>query len=419
MTAKSKIIIRDLSCIILVAVALRILPIISGSQSSSDIRLYREQAVPILNNQNIYQVTHRVFPYSPVTMFIPAVCLLLSDKLNMPFYIIMKIPALIGDLFLSVAIYYWVLRLKKERNMAFKGAIAYAINPLVILISAFQGNMMSIPTLFMFLAVMIILYDRDKNYRLSALLLGLAVAFRGFPILLLPLILLKSELPVLKKIKYSAYTIIPVVLAFIPFLLLGYKSVFREVFGYYGDNEYGFAAIEKMFSIYCYIVAHNFVTIKNSVQAHLYSVVNLYKQVPCNGVIIRLMDHSKSIFLLAYLAVISRYRKLGLLQLTLSTYLGFYFFYDGAASQYFIWIIPFFYFLDSKFPDYYIIFGTYAVISVYLCLHPFTLFGRFPMYPYPAIKNIFLNEFVALSLFWSLCGLWFFNLLFKKKNIEA
>ena len=421
MVIKSRTNAIDLIYIISAALTLRILPVLLGSPAASDIMYFIAQAIPILSNQNIYKVAHGVFPYSPLTMFIPAFCLSLANKLNIPFYIVMKMPALIGDISLSIAIYYWVMRYKNDRGIAFKAAMLYAVNPLAILISAFQGNMMSLPTLFMFLAVMIIIYDREKNYRLSALLLGLAVAFRGYPILLLPLILLKAEMSSFKKLKYAAYTIIPALLLFIPFLYMDHRSVIREVFGYSGDNEYGFAAIERAASLYFYAVSHHLVSVNNTIEQHLRSLVELLGGISPNVVIIKLLAYSKIIFLSVYLMVLLQYKKFSLLKLIVLTYVGFYFFYGGAASQYFIWILPFLYFLDDRFSDLYIILGTYAVISVYLCYKPFTLFGRFSVYPYPAMANILLNEFIALFSFWSLCGAWFFTMLFtgrKARGVE-
>ena len=416
LTVRSRSASIDLAYIILAAFLLRILPILLGSPAASDINYYKAQAVPVLNNQNIYAVTRGVFPYSPFTMFVPALCLLFSNISSIPFHITMKIPALIGDISLSVAIYYWVILYKNDKEIAFKAAILYALNPVAILISAFQGNMMSIPTLFMFLAVMMIIYNGEKNYRLSALLLGLAIAFRGYPILLLPLILLKSGLSFSKKIKYVMYATLPVALIFLPFLILDNRSVFREIFGYGTSIEYGYGAIESVISLYSLVSSFDFTMVTGTVQKHLTYLTILLNHVPPSAIIMQLMAYSKAIFLAAYLIVILQYKRLGLLRLILATYLGFYFFYAHAASQYFIWIIPFVHFLDDRFSGWYIILGSYAIISVYLCYHPFTLFGILSISPYPTMKNIFLNEFIALSLFWSLCGVWFFGLLFNKER---
>lgn len=415
---RSRDVAKDLFYIISLALILRILPALLGSPDNMDVILYKRQAMPIINNQNIYQVTHRVFPYSPITMFIPAMYLLLADKTKIPFHIIVKILPIMGDVSLAIAIYYWTIRVKNDRSAGFRNAILYAVNPLAILISSFQGNIMSIPTLFMFLAVMTAIYDCDKNYRLSALLLGLAIAFRSYPVLLLPLVLLKSRISFSKKIKYILYSLIPTALAFIPFLLIDYKAVFREIFGYSGFIDYGFAAVGKAWSLYYFIAANKIVWAGENIRQHLDSFRILHSYISSGAVMMQLIRYSKVIFLSVYLIVLFLCRRFSLVRSVLMAYLGFYFFYSGISSQYLIWIIPFLYFLDGRFSIWYIILATYAVISVYLCYYPPILFGRFSIHPYISLPVLLANEFIALSFFWSLCGIWFFSLLFKK-NTEA
>jgi Gpi18-like mannosyltransferase len=303
---------KDIICISLVALILRILPVVIGADST-DINLYRQQALPVLNGQNIYQVTHKVFPYSPLTMFIPALCLYLSSKFSLPFHMVMKAPAILGDIAIAVAIYYWLFNIWKDRKAALRGAFLYAINPLAILICAFHGNIMSLPTLFSFLALIMMAYDDEGNHRLSALLLGLAIAFRGYAVLLLPFILLKSGISPGRKLSYVLYAILPTFIFFLPFLALDYRSVFREVFAYSGWTDYGFAAVARAW--------HSFQT-----GAVNYRITN--------GLVSGLALDSRQIFLAAYLIILMRYRRLSLLRSTVMVFLVFYFFYAGVASQY-------------------------------------------------------------------------------------
>ena len=398
--------------------ALRVLPILLGSPSACDVAYFLLQAWPVSHNMNIYQVTHAVFPYPPLTLFIPALCLLLSDKLKIPFYITAKIPPLIGDIFLSIAIYYWLIRVKRDRGIALKGAIFYTANPIIILISAFLGNIMSLANLFMFLAVMLVLYDCDRSYRLSALLLGLGIAFRGYPILILPLILLKTKLSGVKKMKYLAYVLVPVAIIFIPFLCADYKSVFREILGYNGFCEFGLYAIGLTRASYSYVISHSPTEIANMIMGSALPIVELADKVsPLNRFMEIWLANSKSVFLLVYLIILIQFRRLNLLKLILLTYLGFYFFYGRVTAQYFIWVVPFFYFFNDKFSNWYIILCSYAIISVFLCIHENILFGRLPIGMNARdVPMLLLNELAALFSFWALCGIWFFNLLFNRTH---
>jgi len=385
----------DIFIIIIVALFLRILPVLFGCESA-DMVMYRQQANPVLGGQNIYQATHRVFPYSPLSMWIPALFLLLSIKFNLPFYIIMKTPALLGDIFLSVAIYYWLIRFKKNRSLAFRGGLLYAANPIAILISAFQGNFMSIPTLFTFLAVVVLLYDPDNNYRLSALLLGLGIGFRGFPVLFLAPIFLAVKISLPKKISYLGYAILPVAILCVPFLLLNSRAMLGEIFGYSGFSDFGLTAI-----------IWNLTFLINNPELQSLS----------DKLVLILTCWSKLIFVFVYGIILLLRNSLNLIKTVLLICLGFYFFYTGVSSQYFIWVIPFLYFLKDKISKYYIILGTYALLSFYFKYHPEIIFGRFnPDLAY-ATKVLFINLFVAQLLFWGLCGIWFFKLFFQ--NDEA
>ena len=416
LTIRSRGVLKDVAFIILTALILRILPTLFGSDQNMDVVLFRAQAIPVLDHQNIYQVTHRVFPYTPLSMFIPALCLAFANLSKIPFFITIKIPALIGDISLAVAIYYWANRVRRERGIALKAGLLYAINPIAVLISGFQGNLMPLPTLFMFLAVMMAIYDRDKNYRLSALLLGLSIAFRSYPILLLPLILLKSDLPRIKKLKYVAYALVPTLLISLPFLLIGHQSLFKEMLSYSGFTDYGFAAIERARSLYSIAVANNLNFISGDIAEHMDNLRLMHLCASPNSIIMELAKHSKAIFLSTYLLIVLLNKRLDLLRSVLLVFLAFYFLYSGVSSQYLIWVLPFLYFMDDDHSRWYVILGSYAIVSVYLCYYPRILLGSIPVRGYPDISSVLMNEFFALSLFWGICVIWFFPILFKKER---
>lgn len=160
--------------IVAVAVFLRLIPALNSADWTD---LYTQQALPILEHLNIYSSTHKVFPYSQVSMFLPALCALLSSFFKIPFHVFMRFPAIIADIAVNIALYAVMLR--RDRNAAVICALFYAVNPVSILISSFHGNIVVIAVLFTFLAYIVLLDGIEKNYRLSALLLGIAVGFRS------------------------------------------------------------------------------------------------------------------------------------------------------------------------------------------------------------------------------------------------
>ena len=355
--------------------------------------MYVQQALPILKHLNIYSATQKTFPYSPVSMFLPAFCAELSLVSKIPFYIVMRLPAIFADICINLAIYFTLIRTR--RRNAFSVAILYAINPVSILICSFHGNIISIATLFSFLAYTVLLPDKEEeNYRLSALLLGLAIGFRGYPVLLLPLFLIKLRIGSDNKIAYVLYSTVPTALSFVPFFFLDYKAVLREVFAYSGFSDYGLAAILRA----------------------VYSFMNNVRAYSLPGDLISILsDVSKIIFLAIYITLLFISKKNRLVTSALSVFLTFYFIYTGIASQYLIWVLPFAFLIQDKMLKYYLFFATVALVNFYWIYHPQIIFGKWQPISLP-LKSLLAGEIISLSLLWLVCLLWTIVLL-KRKEI--
>lgn len=386
-TEPIKIDIKSLLLILEVSLLLRIIPLISALNWTD---LYDQQALPILRHLNIYSTTHRIFPYSPVSMFLPAFCAQLSQIFKIHFYIIMRLPAIIADVCIALSVY--VTMVKLGRKDALLMGLLYALNPVAILICSFHGNIMSIPVLFSFLAYSVLLWGVEENYRLSALLLGLAIGFRGYPILLLPLFLFKLKIDLNKKIEYIIYSAVPTALSFLPFLILDYKSVIREVFAYSGFPDYGIAAIIR--AIYSY---------KFNVQ--LYDLPN--------NMVAVLSNFSKDLFFIVYAVILLASIRKKLITSILSVFLIFYFIYTGMGSQYFLWILPFCFLVKDKMVMYFLIFVTWALFNFYWVYHPYIIFGRFGAFDVP-LKILLAGEVISLILVWVVCMLWAVRLIVEK-----
>jgi Gpi18-like mannosyltransferase len=68
--------------------------------------------------QNVYAVTRNVFPYAPVSMFYPALCLKLSGVLGIPFHIVIKLFAILSDVGIVLALYAIGVKLYPRRTAA-------------------------------------------------------------------------------------------------------------------------------------------------------------------------------------------------------------------------------------------------------------------------------------------------------------
>jgi len=379
---------NNLFFILVVSLLARILPLFNAVDWTD---LYAQQAVPILNHLNIYSATQGIFPYSPVSMFLPALGAKISLIFRVPFHIIMRLPAIVADVGIALSIY--VTLIKMGRKNAFSAGLLYALNPVSILISSFHGNIISIATLFSFLAYAVLLPGVEKNYRLSALLLGMGIGFRGYPILLLPLFILKLKISLSQKIEYVLYSVMPTAISFVPFLFLDYKSVFREVFSYSGFPDYGLAAILR--AIYSFVN-----------NTRLYGL-------PDNLLGI-LADTSKALFFVVYALILLVSAKKKLVSLILVVFLTFFFVYTGISSQYFIWVLPFAFLVRDKMLKYYVLFGTWALVNFYWIYHPHIIFGKIGVINLP-LNILLLGEIISLSVLWLVCLLWALKLMVEKE----
>ena len=110
---------------------------IFGSEVA-DITLYHQMADIITRNENIYQ-TATLFPYTPISMFLPAWSLQLAQTLRLPFHFVIKWPIIMGDAGI-VLLLWWQAQKRNLQNTAILLGLAYAFNPVSLLITSFHGN---------------------------------------------------------------------------------------------------------------------------------------------------------------------------------------------------------------------------------------------------------------------------------------
>ena len=358
------------------ALILRILPLVFGIEST-DILLYKQQATPVIEWQNIYTVTKNVFPYTPVSMFYPAFCYCLSQVLKVPFHIVMKMPAIFSDTAIVMSLYLLGSKILTEKK-AFLLAVLYTLNPVSILVSSFHGNIMSFVVLAMLLSYLYLSIDKDKNLTLSALLLGLAIGWRSFPILLLPFFLLELD-SWKKRIIFFLYAMVPVGISVLPFLILDAGAMLKEMMGYsgWGIHHGPFAILRAN-----YLISLDKITWRNPPEwEHFFSF-------------------SKVAFFVYYGAFFIFFRKLSLLAKIIAVFILFYLLYAGTASQYLIWVLPFLLFLDSKrFFYLYVGITTYALVVFYWTFFPDILFGSLDSPRVPLI--LLLHHYQISQCFFS------------------
>lgn len=156
-----------------------------------DIRNYEIVGDAVLEGRTAYELELRNYPYPPPWMYVEAVSLGIARNTGISFDFVIKLPLVISD----VVITYVVFLLLKRRNTprsAFLWALTFALNPVAIMVSAGHGQFDSIVILFTLLSIYLIAdhSEHDLKIPFAALLLGLGIALKLYPVLVLPILLI-------------------------------------------------------------------------------------------------------------------------------------------------------------------------------------------------------------------------------------
>ncbi len=175
---------------------------------------------------------YATFPYPPpwilITGFTYGIYLLLPSEPFLNF--ILKLPIILGDILLGITLHAIVQDLSSSRKKANYATALFLLNPYVIWISSVWGMFDALPALCTLLALRSFLKGNEK---VSALFLGLGIAFKYYPILLLPVFLIlgwKRERKIDFILRYALYAGLPLIVTSTPFLILDWQSYLRQIF---------------------------------------------------------------------------------------------------------------------------------------------------------------------------------------------
>ena len=353
----------------------------------ADLSQYHAMADIVARGENIYE-TEGLFHYSPLPMFLPVWSLRVAQALHLPFHFVVKWPMILADVGIALVL-WWQARKRGLTGFAFTIGLGYAFNPVSLLITVFHGSYSVLPAFFALLAYCLItLADGRRYYRLSALSLGVAIGLRAYPVLFLPFFLRKMNLDGRRKIVYLILAGLPSLVTFIPFLLVNYQAVWRDVFSYSGVADSGWIAAARS---YWFLAAQNL---------YLPGTLGL-----------ELLAISKWIFLAAYgLFVVFFWwkpQRFSLLSGILGALLLFLGIYGGISLQYLIWVILFALLVKSRWTGAYIWTATGNLVFFYLFYFPTILFGNLPIYWPEFIPWVMVFRLIFDLAFWAVCLVWF------------
>lgn len=172
-------------CVLIFSALLHLQAISSSTGVWSDIHAYGIQAETVFKGLNVYTVTDR-YPYPPVWIWIIALASWLSAHLGIPFDQMAKEPAIIGDYAISVLLLLFARRRFGWCWFTLIPMALFALNPVVILISAGHGQFDSLVICFVLLAIYLRGERQNQRVVWAALALGVGIALKGYPVLALP-----------------------------------------------------------------------------------------------------------------------------------------------------------------------------------------------------------------------------------------
>lgn len=239
----------SLPIILLVASLVRLIPALWLPVGAGyDIESFHLVTDALLSGREVYTAVLGRHPYLPFQMYIMGVMAALSQATGLAYVVAIKLPAILGDIALTALIYKAIAAGGSRKETAAYLAILYAINPVSLLVTAYHGQFEAI-TLFL-LALSWYFWEFGRRIRSSGASLGLAILNKTWPVVFLPIVLLRLHNRRSQLIYLTLAAGIPIiaVLAYLiifnadPMPMLRRALTHRGVAGYWGPGAVLFPA---------------------------------------------------------------------------------------------------------------------------------------------------------------------------------
>ncbi|HSP08103.1 MAG TPA: glycosyltransferase 87 family protein [Candidatus Dormibacteraeota bacterium] len=210
--------------------------------SRFDIEAYSIQAFAATHHLNVYDYTLR-YPYPPVWIWIVGAVAELAPSVGLPFHVAIKLPATLADFAIVLLLFEYVRARRGWVPWTLVPCGLYALNPVPALIAAGHGQFDSMPVFFMLLAFHLQDRDRRHSLELAALSLGVGIALKAYPALLLPYLALTA--PAGRKLWVFGIALVPVSVASAIYIAAeGYSpAMILHVIGYFSTADMGWTQL--------------------------------------------------------------------------------------------------------------------------------------------------------------------------------
>ena len=367
------------------------LPLWLGSYGASfDLESYRRVAECMWQGRPLYgdAALQGRYPYLPAWALVLAALKGFSYLSGLKAELCFKLPALAGDFGITGLLFLMMERLSPLQMQGplpawagrpFWAALAYAANPLSLLLGAGHGQFDSLPLFFILLAVWHFEFSQNSNAdSLSALSLAAAIALKSWPLFLLPLFLKNLSGPVERR-RFLLCSLLPPLLLTLPFLIQGGLAPFFSALSYSGSQALSLPEALRSCFYGAGASAENYL-----------ALASVFKMGALSCLALIFIFYSLSAWRFALLPGLA----LGVLTL--------YVFAPGLASQYLLWLLPFALLLPGPLALRHTALGLLMLLLFYAFLMP-EVFLQLGTWAAPSLPPWCFLIWSALNL-----GLWIF-----------
>lgn len=184
-----------ISYALVVALIVRLIPaLVLPRGAMYEMQVFRQVGQTTLEGRSVY-LTSTAYPYLPLQLYWAAAAYWLSSHVSLvsfPFWL--KLPNILADTAMVILIYQAIHKQRNERD-ALLGSWMFALNPITILVTAYQGQFDATPLLLVMAAWYWTEFCADRNWGavLSALALGFGIFAKTWPVILMPIVLLRPH----------------------------------------------------------------------------------------------------------------------------------------------------------------------------------------------------------------------------------
>lgn len=369
--------------------------------ATDDLTFFAQAAQLVVRGSTAYEMPPVGYPYAPLWMYVLGGVRIVAEALRMDFGLLYKIGLAMIDTSVAAVLYVALYRQTGRRWVNAGWSLAYALNPITLYVSGFVGQFDSFLAGLVLIALLIL--DRRPSSRwafaASALLLGLGIALKAWPVVFLPLFVLylvHLRIRFRSIIVLKSFVLLPGLLSVLPFLVLGQWEVITRPIQYLvftsgaGAAGYiGFMGVLRFFGA----------PIAGLTEAPL-RVANFWYWDDLLRVVLernRFIFLTKVAFGIGYSLVILRSTRIGLLQSYMAAILLIYSLIGGVFTHYLVWIIPFALYARDPRSIPFMLLATSVTLAVEVWE--------------PSPGAISMAGYLANLAFWAFCLFWAIQLL--------